>query len=305
MASLKVKISLTNKCLNKCSFCYLGEKKKEKEIISNENILKISDFIEKEYKKYSIIRLVLSGGDATLHPEFINISNYFKNKFKDKIQIRSEFSETSDLNVINKYLELGYFTAISLNENSIKTTFDICKKFKDKKQSLGILVTLSDYNINRIGDICNSIVDYGLVLRLGSVYDPNISKDRLNQLIDCLDEAGNILVKRNYKYWNYLFAFMSIDKPRHSYCGYGENYYYFTPNGDYKRCPMDEVIGNISDKEISIQKQINYKEECLNCKYFEFCRSGCHYSNQFHKYCELYKKSFEVMRRIKDGYQSS
>ena len=67
---------ITYRCNDECPFCIAYEQRRDHlPDLSFENVIKNYEFFS---KKFNISRIVFTGGEPTLHPEFVNILKYFK-----------------------------------------------------------------------------------------------------------------------------------------------------------------------------------------------------------------------------------
>ncbi len=85
-----VQIKITNACNLSCIYCFERVNKRNIKFISMED-LKI---IINNLKKYNIKRIVITGGEPTLHPKFIEIINMLRSKFPS-IEIRIQTNGTN------------------------------------------------------------------------------------------------------------------------------------------------------------------------------------------------------------------
>lgn len=298
MPSLKARIKITNKCENNCWYCSSDEQNLNE--MSDETL----DVILKKLKtiyinNFNRIKIALTGGDPFLNNNIIKITNKINNNF-NKALIVSDVCISSNISVVKKFVDLGGFCLLSLNEHDLNEVVE--KGLQIKRQQLYLFnVLLTEYNINRIDSIVDSVLKYNLPLRLNHLFTDVESNILLYN--DCVDYVFKRLNRENYKFdkYSYPYGCLHINKNKtDSYCGYGKDYFYFDVYGNIRRCQMEKSIGNIYDNNLDIILcNIDIKEECKKCDIFYLCKGGCTYSNKNGLYCEQYKMACNEIKKWK------
>jgi radical SAM protein with 4Fe4S-binding SPASM domain len=157
---------ITSKCNNSCSFCYY---KKRSEEMSLETIKKYVELLNKIKPK----KIILIGGEPTLHPNFVDIVElFYKNNFN--ISVVSNGFGFSNLDVVKNIIYKVKNISLSIEgtknvHNSIvknNSAYDsIVKSIKNIQLFNKIPSTntvLNKENINNIESIISDLYDLGL-----------------------------------------------------------------------------------------------------------------------------------------------
>ena len=301
MASLKLRIKVTNKCNNNCWFC-LSDDKKGNDI--SKEIIDVS--IEKFYNIYKNgnfkrIKIDLTGGDPFNSETILYVTKKLNEVFFNVPKaIVGNVCLPSNISIVKEFTDLGGLVCLSLNENNLNDIINLYKKI-DKKSVFLFSVLLSNFNMNRMDKIVDETLKYRLPLRLNYIFDQNPKDETIKKMIDCVNYVYPRLKKEGYKYniFNYPFGCIhALKSGAESYCGYGQDYYYIDTYGNIKRCHMEEILSNInSNFENDIKKELVYNDKCLKCDVFNLCKGGCSYTNKYNKYCEF---QYIVCKHIMD-----
>lgn len=301
MPSLKTRLRITEKCLRDCWYCYVPKTGKE---MSLDTAALIRDKLKEIYDKgnYSRIKVSLTGGDPTLHPNFLEITKLFLDTFP-KINIMTDVCSSANFEVVKKFVELGGSYLVSLNEDPIDSIMELAKFAKERKRLNYLNVLFTPFNIDRLDEILNKLViENKFNIRFNHLYDLKASKNFRESILQAIEKIGKFLLDHNHIYYNYLFGLINIDKNRDSYCGYGKNFYYFNTNGDVHRCNEEGPICNVYDSDIEkIKCNIEISDKCKNCSDYKYCLGGCFFTNKGNgEYCREYSTFLRFIKELKN-----
>ena len=304
MSSLKARLILTHECDGKCWSCYINKTKKfmEKEMIDL-IIKKLSDiFSTKNFTRFNI---TLTGGDPYKSPYFIYVVKKILETFKNP-SIRADTSIWAPKDLVDKYTNLRGISLVSLNEDPVDEVIKMAKLFKKKKRLVYINILLTPFNISRLDEVITKGMENELPLRLNHLYSPKDCESFRDELFNTIIETGQRLLRENYKYYDYFFSMLAIDRKRETFCGYGKNFLVFDTDGSVSRCQaeLDQPVGNVKDDNLldlikTDSELLPYPKRCSGCNDLESCWGGCVYANKFGGYCKEYKASLAIMKELK------
>ena len=225
-----VVLELLSYCNLNCSYCFYHEKKHSKARLSLEEIYHQID----NFQSDEIGKLVLTGGEPTLHPNFLEIAQYAIAKIP-KVSVCTNgviLHEKLEEQVIE--LELTTYT-ISIDSHvkrihdkirgqigALEQTVDFLTKLQKKKKNISLHITLHVDNVDQI----HETVDF------------------------CRRFSGDILISTIYYEYNPLIA--TADR----------EYYTEKANEILLAYPDDDDITSLGVGRISnIQNQLNRSEE--------------------------------------------
>ena len=153
-------ISITGLCNNNCLFC-LDSDRLDKEHKSIQNILSEIDFV------INCKKLIISGGEPTIHPQIIEIVEYAKEKGFEKIQIVTNGRMLSNKDFCEKIIKAG-LTEVTFSIHGIEDIHDkltnvpgsfkqIIKGIRNVKRYPGIIINT---------DTCITKVNHQHLLKL-------------------------------------------------------------------------------------------------------------------------------------------
>ncbi len=311
-------IELTDKCNLRCTFCYLGERRKDDSsfvFINTELLLAKLD----ELSNFGLEAIELTGGEPLLHPDFKEIFIFCAEKFQVVGILTNGYLISEKLvNLFSKYKRKLFFN-VSIDsydekthdklrglKGSFKRAVNAIKLLSEKGLMVRAAMTVLPETVTHIKDtlifckeIGATVFNYSPVLPFG--YGGNYLMD--NTGWDFLPKEQILKIQEiekelylNYKdYIPYLSDLKSMKN-----CGAGYRSYSLAPDGTLKMCAL-------TDKEI-IKLPNLFSEECtdifshyklklfeeLVAPDFDLC-DGCKYKTYCYK-CSLrgIKKSFEV-----------
>jgi MoaA/NifB/PqqE/SkfB family radical SAM enzyme len=176
----KVVFELTTSCNLKCKHCFY----------QNNNEFSSKHFIEKreafilinKFKKNGINKLVLTGGEPTIHPDFIEIARFAKNNIK-KVTLCTN-GVIKDKNLKDKIIELDFDTyTVSIDshlehvhdnfrgkKSSFTSVISFTKLLKKNNKNLSIHISLHKNNIKHIAQTINFCKQFNCEIVVGSIY---------------------------------------------------------------------------------------------------------------------------------------
>jgi len=192
--SKKIVFELISYCNLNCSHCIyrISNKLYSSNFLSREDIYNLID----KFSKKGIYKLVLTGGEPTLHPNFIDISKYAISKIPKVSLCTNGVILNKDLE--NKVVNLNFSTyTISIDSHinkihdkfrekkgALQKTLGLIKKLKSKNKNISIHVTFHRENVNTIKDtikFCKSLapeVVVSSIYHYDKIYtDSNAIKD--------------------------------------------------------------------------------------------------------------------------------
>lgn len=270
-------IGITNKCNNKCIFCLDGEIKNKFQKSIKEIKKELNSGIEE-----GCVRLVISGGEATIHPDFIEIIKIGKKIGYKKIQVISNGRMFSYSGFLNKAIKAGLdeitfsihghnaelHDSLTSVKGSFEQTINGIKKALKKRIIVNCDIVLNKKNIIYFPKIILLLLDMGVrefdllhIMPFGNawankkemIYD-------LNENIHYVKEGIEIGKKRGATIWTNRFPPEYLE-------GYEE----------YIQDPhklLDEIRGRKEEfiAKLKINNKIScYGERCNFCCMKELC----------------------------------
>lgn len=299
----RIYLLITNECNLACSMCIRGENQNKK--------MKFEEFKETFDKEdTSDIEIVITGGEPTLHEDFISFIEYSSKKFK-KVLIATN-------GVISRYIDSiknldNIMIQISLDgdkeihnkvrgEGSFEKTIETIKKLENTDLKYCIASVVGKHNYKEIYSLIPILKEFKTMkfwkisyeMPFGTAkYNEIFSAENWNEFVDNILEKVEfpLNIKKIFpleiyeKNWDKIEKNKSI---RCLNCGSGKDKIYIYPDFNVYPCTCltEFCLGNIKKQKlaeiISGEKNscfINYKlsEEsyCNECKYKEVCNGGC------------------------------
>jgi MoaA/NifB/PqqE/SkfB family radical SAM enzyme len=176
----KVIFEITTACNLKCKHCFY----------QNSIEFNVNNFLRKEkafalidkFKKNGITKLVLTGGEPTIHPDFIRIAKYAKNNIK-KVTLCSN-GVIKNENLRKKIIDLDFDTyTVSIDSHlqsihddfrgkkgALKEVLFFANLLKENKKNISVHITLHQKNINDIEKTINFFRQFNCEIVVGSIY---------------------------------------------------------------------------------------------------------------------------------------
>lgn len=311
MASLKVRIKITNKCTKDCWYCLSDERNDE--VITEE----MADFIIERMKKvydegnFKRVKFTLTGGDPFGTEKVLYVTEKIKSVFKGvQTLLVTDLCQTANLDIVKEYNKLGGLCMLSLNEDPIEDIMQIGLKVQRKNIFL-YNVIMTEYNMRRMDEIVDKVIEYKFPLRLCHLFEPECKYTDIKEMVECADRVYTRLENSDFRYSEYNYPFNLMHRMKYktdNYCGYGKDYFFIDLKGNIRRCMMEKAVAHIFDDDFQEKIKCEYKlpDKCYSCKHYDLCKGGCPYANSKNKYCELQYLVAEHMkkmeyRKAKDG----
>ncbi len=301
-------IEIIDKCNLNCIHCYGGFDNHCSEYMSLENFKKLAD----DLAALNVTSLELSGGEITLHPNFINIIKYALSSGFGKINLITNGTNISgellDIIAANKERFIIQLDLHGITDEYLewfmgaKHFLDRIKKNIIKVASVTPLFRVATIvtrkNLYQLADIADWVYGCGVRIFGVSLVVP------MGRALECGEDDlfltpeeayifKDIVEKIQTKYPNFISVIE--DNPERKNCGCLTNCVGIKPNGDIKFCAMDtgaclsNPIGNVLTGSIdTIYKQHETffnalavtqapqldSDICHGCEHLYFC-SGC------------------------------
>lgn len=294
----KVYLMITNVCNNKCSYCF-QEKKKTIEHIE------LSSFIDiiNKLQKIHIKRLTLSGGEASLHPEFEKILNQLDNYdfeidlFTNSILDRNTIEQINNSSINKVYISLDGSND-KYNYSRGKATIKTVEKcINSLNKEIVIMNTLNATNYMDVGNFLEYCSGFDNVIKVNfnpiKILHESYSELALtkNMLNDANKEICNFINNNKLKARSYYNCYSDVVMN----CSAAKNSIAIDTNGDVSGCifgsSVDKdifIVGNIFKENLEDMWKDNNRwkifdnvsdEQCSQCKNVNKCTHICSIEN--------------------------
>lgn len=302
-------LEITSKCNQNCIHCFMADDL-NKNFITFE---KLKECIDGLYE-LGVKTIALSGGEPTLHPDFLDILEYI-NKYDIKIALLTNGSNINE-EMINILKNKNVFVKIPLLglenthdfitgiKGSYKKTIASIKKLINANINLTISTTVMKYNINDMNELENFVHSLGLNFEKSPVYPIGNAKKNwdivgelsYNEILKaCNDICGSDFnnSKANDNINNKSNNFnTNIKTPINKYCDCGTKNIAINSSGKYIPCLLlrDEnfnmgSINNFNIKDllslkneefVKVQTLLSYDniDKCKRCECKFVCKGG-------------------------------
>lgn len=289
------------KCNFRCSYCFVGEEvnHNNSKIMADDIVRATVEFVKKEVSrlKLAYIRVLLFGGEPTLcidkHIKFMDLMNEMQ-------EVKIGFALITNGYFLPKE-EIRYMKDNGLE--NIQVTIDGPRLIHDKRRMLRGGEGTYDTIIENIDWLCKENIKIAIRINIDNenyrdlyplievFYKKGLNRNVLMQFVPVdpssfSDRSGykeNVLSEYEGLY---SFAFERGFEVAvwNRGCSVKDKFFFAVdPLGDLYKCSsfvgMNEYkIGNVlTGYNSKYYDYINmeYDEECSNCKYFNFCRGGC------------------------------
>ncbi len=156
-----ISLDITSRCNLQCSFC------RNKDVLSNKELERnfIVKILDDAFQYESLKRIHFTGGEPTLHPDFIELCRIVKSREKIALSVSSNGYDLS-MNLLHDLADLGIDAlSISLNgnegtqnkltgrQNSYSRLRQNITTINENSISYGIRTTLTPQNIGQMQSI--------------------------------------------------------------------------------------------------------------------------------------------------------
>ncbi|MFH0952588.1 MAG: radical SAM protein [Patescibacteria group bacterium] len=288
-----LEVELTTRCNESCTICY--NRTGANIDMPLREIIRLTEFGE----SHGVNRLVNSGGEASMHPEFRSLVLHLKS-----YQHRMQIAIQSNGLIGESGLSLkGAFDIVHLSfepddsivrKTSVAKLIDLAKRYQDEGIYVYFYATVHPGNIDQIDwmvDKANSVgIDIGFNICIAG------HRERLQlspeQRLTAITKLHQLAVaKRTLRFTSPYVAILK-DQQADRYignrggCTAGIAACIVLPNGDVAPCPFLRIkAGNIYEQDLkdiwlnseifsSIRDRSVYDEPCGSCKFLSYC-GGC------------------------------
>lgn len=293
---------IDSRCNLHCPFCI------RKNLSSNDDmsIETVDEILDVAPSLFNVGAIIITGGEPTLHPDFIDIIDRACKKYPFVI-VNS--NGTFDKYVANDLLDRmskNLFVQISLDgtrtmhdtlrgNGSYDKAIDNIKHLGLRHEHLFISTTVSNKNIDdvlRMPEVLEYLRFNYWKVSQEQAYNPNVDKlidsSAWNQFVDKLIErcTFRLFIKKLYDFTlmeAYLKRGVDLNNCIRN-CGFGKENIYFNSHKDFLYCSCtNKIIGNLESDGPKIIRErlktfsINVPESsaCYNCKFKIICNGGC------------------------------
>lgn len=238
----KIKIKITDRCNRNCKYCVFNNHSIDLSFNSFKQMLHSIQNIE--FEKFHI-----NGGEPLLNSSFIEMVNYAKQFFPDKIFVLG----TNGVGLNTNYELLRY----------IKENFDeICIGCDDEHRNIDIVEEIVPFlcSNSNITIILNSLIEY--------------TSESTKKRCEKLSELWNVICVQNHVY--HTKSGKPINNLRKGLCSNQNKVLMIQENGDYYRCfncaIPDDAEGNIFSPDFISQisnPRTTHFSYCPWCKCYE------------------------------------
>lgn len=203
----KVILEILSSCNLNCRYCFYraSDKFYSPGFLAKEKVFKLID----KFVENNINKLVLTGGEPTLHPSFIEISKYAMSKIP-KVSLCTN-GVILDKDLENKVIELNfstYTTSIDSyidkahdvfreKEGALKETIKFLQKLKLKNRNISLHIIIHPNNIDHIEETIKFCRGFTSEIVVASIY-----YDKLKMDLDMIEKYNEQIKKFKEKYIN-------------------------------------------------------------------------------------------------------
>ncbi|MBR4325506.1 MAG: radical SAM protein [Bacteroidales bacterium] len=294
---------ITDSCNAKCDFCIRQNLSKQHNLMRLSSVKTILAELRRVYCNAS---LIITGGEPTLHSNFVEIVDYASKMFKNVIINTNGSFNDSIASYLQSALQQNVIMQMSLDgtksvHNQLRNTdlFDCVinnlNKLQQNSKHIALSTTVNRTNYDNIVELAKLLNNYKFSHWKVSweqvcnpMRDDDISYKEWNSLVDKIIDVARFRV-----YAGKLFDFELWDKyidtikteQLLSNCGYGYAKFYVDTDFNVLTCSCtDEKIGNLlTDTIETIDNRLKEKaiteipetSVCFSCRYRKICNSGC------------------------------
>ncbi len=308
-----VDIAITGKCNLKCKHCYQGDQKYSYEI-DYKTIEKIV------YDAYDlgVIGIVLTGGEPTLHPNFVDII-----KLLDELNFRWTLVTNGNYNnKLNKYILKYKPVEVAFSLDGLKPEYEKFRIGGDWNKIIENIKTISKEVITQVNCTLNKYTNNTKYLEKFEKFVKEVlNVDKITyipigfegyakknkEIIPKKIKFPKGIYNRNDKYYTCSFFYnkLTINYDGSIYpCMFFREIEYYRLGNVYENS-LKEIYYKLISKNV-IPKPIEYliKKECINCTHSNECGGGCqgraltmngYVGSKDLCVCDIYKNKYPTM----------
>lgn len=272
-----LELQITRRCNLRCRHCFVGEASNVD--LGIEEIKKVL----REFEELQGLRVLITGGEPLMHPDFLKINQYLETVAVRKILF------TNGLLLNDKVLSVLKFDEIQISIDGMKrgheilrgkNTFDralsALKRALDRGFDVSVATVIHRENLNEFEELEATLREYRI--REWIVDAMAIAGNlRNNRELAVTPEQASEIMKR--------YGFTKEDHPKAEGYGCGAHLLSVLATGEVAFCSYygDSPIGHLRDGLESLwlrKKHVKIEElECygLECRFIDECRGGCRF----------------------------
>jgi radical SAM protein with 4Fe4S-binding SPASM domain len=288
-------IEITSKCNINCAHCYnRGEKPYD---MSLGTIIDLAKFVDEN----NIKDLVITGGEACLHPDFEALAKYFIDfKPKARLIIQTNGSLSSVDPELLKGFDLVHFSfepeGLGVRDISVKNTFDTISRLREKGIQSYLFATIHSKNIDKIDWMVEVAKEQNVEIGFNLFSDNGKQQKDLsipqNLQIEINTKMYGLLKQKKIRSFSCPMAAVFERKKTEKYigirggCTAGVAICHIAANGNVLPCPFLRMpAGNIYENSFEniwfnstilneLRNRRLFDDPCGSCEYLSYC-SGC------------------------------
>lgn len=271
-----LELQLTDRCNLACRHCYLGKSK------TRDLEVELAESVFNQFEELHGLRMIISGGEPLLHPDFKKINEMLKNRsFRSILLTNGTLLEKDNIDKLNA-------DEYQVSIDGLEDAHDAVRGKGTFKKSMGAVEMLIDngidvsiatmvnrYNSNDFPEMENLFREMGVMeWSVDIPVEMGYAKNEPQSLLLSAEESS--------KYLSFGFGGGLYKSSGEYACG--THLCAVTPSGNVCKCGFysDSPSGNIEketlrDCWIKIEKIRLDDLECGNCTVINECRGGCRY----------------------------
>lgn len=300
-------LELTSECNERCIHCYLSNKTKSRKSYLNTSRAKriIDEFSDLEGEM-----LLLTGGEAFLHPGIFDIINHAKSKqifvsvFSNGVPLKSDIisklktSEIDDIQISIYSTTPSIHDFITQIKGSHQKTIEAIQKLKQENLPVRLTCSVLECNWHEVYDLiefsdkigCSISLEFNIIGDDTGQGKNLYNRISLNSLRDCLQELINKKPEYTIKILNRFkqrdeISFADENFLNSPVCGAGRDSLYVNSDGTFSVCPgwnirtssgeRDESLKTFWETNSFLQELRTLSEKsnkkCIGCKDIKYC----------------------------------
>jgi AdoMet-dependent heme synthase len=303
---------LTTKCTHKCTYCYNVWLEKEDYPRGHMPFSKIKELFDDLLDQIHLSGIALAGGEPLLHPEIIDIVDYFSKKnipvgvatngvllnpkMIDKLSEKGAnyFEVSIDTLRDEEYVDLtGNKKLANIKENILY--------LKKKNIKTTIASIISKQNLNEIEEVIDLAFGFGIntvalnrfvpggdgLKNLESLAITHAELEKVLQAADVKAKQLKVSVNATIPVEPCEIDHQQFEKINFGTCVCGKHKWVVDPFGNLRTCEQNsDILGSLFqhtfDELANSQKAIDFrcqyqKPECNGCAMFSSCGGGCRF----------------------------